>query len=77
MSDKLPVISGSKMIAILEHLSFVETSRSGSHVSFKKEAWPTLVTVPLHAELKRGTLRSIIRSAGITRDEFIRLCKEV
>lgn len=33
------------------------------------------VVVPLHRELDRGTLRAIIRQAGLTREEFLKLVK--
>ena len=44
----------------------------GSHVAMQKtdDAGTVTVPVPMHDELKRGTLRSIIRQSGIDRTEF-------
>ena len=59
----------------MEAAGFVETSRRGSHVKFTKQApdrvWVTVV--PDHREVAVGTLRSILRQAGITAEEFERL----
>ena len=44
----------------------------GSHVAMQKvdDAGTVTVPVPMHDELKRGTLRSIVRQSGIDRTEF-------
>ena len=54
---------------------YVETSQKGSHVKFVKETAEGLLTaiVPQHREVAVGTLRSVLRQAGITPDEFERL----
>ncbi|MFP6743029.1 MAG: type II toxin-antitoxin system HicA family toxin [Alphaproteobacteria bacterium] len=51
---------------------FTETSRRGSHVKFAKaiQGGTRTVIVPDHREIARGTLRSIIRQAGLTPDAF-------
>ena len=48
--------------------------RKGSHVRMKKLAEPRnlIVIIPDHKELAQGTLRSILRQAGITFEEFVR-----
>ena len=56
----------------LEALGFAEVSQKGSHVKFAKgtsEGTYTAV-VPHHREVPVGTLRSILRQAGIDPDEF-------
>ena len=59
----------------LEAAGFVEVSRRGSHVKFVRQApdrvWVAIV--PDHRELAVGTLRTIVRQAGITVEEFERL----
>jgi predicted RNA binding protein YcfA (HicA-like mRNA interferase family) len=47
--------------------------QKGSHVSLIKEGAPVVLTVPLHSELDRGTLRALIRRAGLTVEGFVRL----
>ena len=47
----------------------------GSHMVLAKDGHPAIITVPDHRELDRGTLRSIIRSAGLTVELFVELLK--
>ena len=69
---KLRVLSGDDVCRILSAHGFAEVRRRGSHVIMQKrtEERTTTVPVPLHNELRRGTLRSIIRQAGIPRAEL-------
>ena len=74
---KLPVVSGHKAIKALTKVGFEVVGRKGSHVRLKKKT-PTktyIVIVPLHPEIKTGTLKSILRQAGLTREEFIELIR--
>jgi predicted RNA binding protein YcfA (HicA-like mRNA interferase family) len=50
----------------------VEIRQRGSHIVMQKQLPDTTVTVPVpdHAELRIGTLQSIIRQSGISRSEF-------
>ena len=68
----LPVISGSACIAALAKIGYRSIRQKGSHVRLECSGRPP-VTVPIHSELDRGTLRSIIRTAEISVDEFILL----
>lgn len=72
---KLPVVSGMDVIKILAKTGFRELDQHGSHVILVKEADGRKLkpVVPLHKELAPGTLLSIIKQAGLTRDEFIKL----
>ena len=72
---KLPLVSGEKAIKSLCKSGFVVTRQKGSHVRLKKMTFegPITITVPLHEVLDRGTLKSILRTAGLSVDEFIRL----
>ena len=56
----------------LEAAGFVEAGQSGSHIKFAKttEAGTRTATVPKHREVSAGTLRSILRQAGISSEEF-------
>ena len=59
----------------LEKVGFVVIHQRGSHVKFVRESQDEVrtVMVPNHREVKIGTLRSILRHAGLTPDEFDRL----
>ena len=59
----------------LEAAGFSESSQRGSHVKFarKSEAGLRTAIVPRHREVAVGTLRSILRQAGLSVDEFEQL----
>ena len=66
---KLPRIFGSKLLKILiKHFNFRALRQRGSHVTLTNDF--IFVTVPLHKELDKGTLRAILRDCEISRDEF-------
>lgn len=74
--SKLPVISGRACIKALERAGFKFTRQRGSHISMLREDPYAQVVVPDHRELDRGTLRAIIRQAGLSVEEFIDLLKK-
>lgn len=64
--------SGKEVCAILAKHGFREVRRRGSHVVMQRvsEHGTTTVPVPDHAEIRIGTLRSIIRQSGLARSAF-------
>ncbi|MGN6373287.1 MAG: type II toxin-antitoxin system HicA family toxin [Solirubrobacteraceae bacterium] len=70
MSERLPVVSGSQLVNVLHKLGWESVRQRGSHVSLKHPDHSALLVVPLHRELKRGTLNGIMRDAGISREEL-------
>ncbi len=68
----LPLISGVEVIKRLKKSGFIATRQKGSHVRLEKYNGNKTVklTVPLHSELKKGTLNRIIKDAGLTLEEF-------
>jgi predicted RNA binding protein YcfA (HicA-like mRNA interferase family) len=64
----LPHISGAEAIRALEHLGFVVARQKGSHVMLRRGSAGCVV--PLHRELKIGTLSGVLKQAGVTTDEF-------
>ncbi|KHG40608.1 MULTISPECIES: type II toxin-antitoxin system HicA family toxin [Nostocales] len=71
--SKLPIISGLECVKALEKIGFVVDRQRGSHIIMVREEPRTTISVPDHKELDRGTLRGIIRQAGLSVDEFIEL----
>ena len=73
--SRLPSITGSEVIRVFEKLGFTEDRARGSHHVLKREGHPYLLTVPVHGNraIKPGTLRALIRLAGITVEEFTSL----
>ena len=71
--SKLPVVSGGECIKALEKIDFVLVRQRVSHITLVREEPSTQLTVPNHKTIAKGTLRSLIRDAGLTVDEFIDL----
>ena len=73
--NKLPVVSGRRCIQMLVKTGFYVKRQSGSHLILRRDNPFTQVVVPDHKVLDRGTLRAIIRQAGLSVEEFARLLK--
>lgn len=71
---KLGIISGKELCRILELHGFCAVRQRGSHVIMQKRSVETTVTVPIpmHREVRIGTLQSIIRQSGLPRSLFER-----
>ena len=69
---KLGVFSGAELCRILERNGFAEVRQRGSHVVMQKYDGLTTITVPvpMHREIRIGTLQSIIRQSGLPRILF-------
>jgi predicted RNA binding protein YcfA (HicA-like mRNA interferase family) len=67
----LPVISGRKTVRVFEALGWQVARQRGSHIIMVKDGEIATLSIPDHKEVARGTLRSLIRTAGITVDEFV------
>lgn len=72
---KLPTPSALEVIKALSSQGFQVISQKGSHIKMKKKIpdKTLVVIVPDHPEISAGTLKSIIRQAGMTDDEFVKL----
>jgi predicted RNA binding protein YcfA (HicA-like mRNA interferase family) len=70
---KLPRVSGAEAIRALGRLGFIQIRQRGSHVVLKRIGpdRDTGCVVPLHPELAIGTLRGILKQAGVAPEEFI------
>jgi predicted RNA binding protein YcfA (HicA-like mRNA interferase family) len=69
VSPALPQVSGKDTVRALERAGFEHRSTRGSHVKLRHADGRTAI-VPLHRELARGTLASVLRQAGLTAAEF-------
>lgn len=70
---RLPSLSARELVAALKRAGYFEGRQTGSHLILK-HAIRASVVVPMHAgEMKRHLAESIIRQAGFTKDEFIKL----
>lgn len=67
----LPRLSGRDAVAALAKIGFERDRQKGSHIVLRQKAPPhRRIVVPDHRELATGTLRAIVRAAGMTVDEF-------
>lgn len=67
-------MSGRQVVAALRKLGYEVDRQRGSHIVLRNVSPPhRRLAVPDHDEVARGTLRAIIRQAGLTVDEFISL----
>jgi predicted RNA binding protein YcfA (HicA-like mRNA interferase family) len=70
--SKLPVCSGQDAIRAFGKLGYKVDHQTGSHIILRH---PNLrrLTIPNHRDLAKGTLRPLIREAGITKEHFVEL----
>jgi predicted RNA binding protein YcfA (HicA-like mRNA interferase family) len=69
----LPAVSGREVVAAFQKAGFVVQRQRGSHLILTKPGHPLTLSVPDHRELKPGTLRALIRKAGLTVEGFVAL----
>jgi predicted RNA binding protein YcfA (HicA-like mRNA interferase family) len=69
----LPRIPGRECVKALGKAGFVFKRQEGSHIILRRNDPFAQLVVPDHKELDRGTLRAIIRQAGISVEEFTKL----
>lgn len=69
---RLRVLSGAEVCKLLEQNGFTRVRQKGSHAVMQRRLDDTTITVPvpLHRELRRGTLRAIIRQSQLPRSLF-------
>jgi predicted RNA binding protein YcfA (HicA-like mRNA interferase family) len=67
----LPILSGQDVVRVFGVLGWIVARQRGSHIVMTKEGEMATLSVPDHKEVARGTLRSLIRAANLTIDEFV------
>lgn len=66
---KLPRTSGTAIVKALERLGFIRVRQSGSHVIMRRGSKGCVV--PMHSEVKTGTLAGVLRQAEVSTEEFV------
>lgn len=69
----LPTLSGREVVRIFSKIGWVMVRQRGSHMILVRDGHIASLSVPDHKEVAKGTLRSLIRSSGLTTDEFVAL----
>jgi predicted RNA binding protein YcfA (HicA-like mRNA interferase family) len=67
---KLPIVSSRECINALIKVGFYVSRQKGSHINLRRDDPHAKVVIPESREMAKGTLRRIIRDAGLTVDEF-------
>ncbi|HWB03357.1 MAG TPA: type II toxin-antitoxin system HicA family toxin [Verrucomicrobiales bacterium] len=62
-------IAGREVIAALRRLGFTVQRQTGSHVQLQRDN--THVTVPMHNPVRTGTLKNVLRQAGVTMEQLL------
>jgi predicted RNA binding protein YcfA (HicA-like mRNA interferase family) len=65
--------SGREIVKALRRSGFVVDHQRGSHIFLHNPEKNTSVVVPLHRELKKGTLNNILKKAGLTQEKLKKL----
>jgi len=75
LSPKLPVVTAREVIRVAERLGFVFRRQKGSHAVYRREADRARLVVPMHSgeTIRPGTLATVLKQMGVTRDEFLEL----
>lgn len=70
MSNKLPILKGDGIVRILIKTGFRPDRKRGSHLILERNK--KIVVVPIHEgrDIPKGTLLSILKQAGITKEEL-------
>jgi predicted RNA binding protein YcfA (HicA-like mRNA interferase family) len=72
----LPILRPREIVKAFEKLGWEVVRQRGSHIILTKENHIATLSVPNHSEVARGTLRSLIATAGITIEEFLRVLRK-
>ena len=70
---RLPVVSGAEAVRALQRVGWRIDRQRGSHVVLLKAGHVASLSVPQHPELAPGTLRALVRAAGLSVEEFAAL----
>jgi predicted RNA binding protein YcfA (HicA-like mRNA interferase family) len=71
MASTVPVLSGQQVVRAFEKLGWHVARQRASHIIMIKPGEVVTLSVPDHREVARGTLRSLIRAADVTVQEFV------
>ena len=75
---KLPIISGKDLVKAFAKIGYEVDHQTGSHIILRHNIPPhRRLTIPNHKEIAKGTLRAIIRQAGLSREEFFSLMDKI
>ena len=71
MSSKYPVLPPSIIISVLHKLGFTKISQKGSHAKYRNIITNRVCIIPMHNEIAKGTLKSILEQADVSIEDFL------
>ena len=72
-ASRLSALSGRDAVRVFERDDWQLVRQSGSHMIMTKASVAAVLSIPNHRELKRGTLRGLVRKSGLSLQEFAAL----
>ena len=72
MSSKYPVLPPNKIIKTMKKLGFVKCSQKGSHAKYINYERGKVFIIPIHDEIAKGTLKSILEQGNVDLEEFLK-----
>lgn len=66
----LPNLSGKELVKVFERLGWSVARQRGSHIIMTKPGNMATLSIPDHREVAKGTLRVLIKAAGLTPEQF-------
>jgi predicted RNA binding protein YcfA (HicA-like mRNA interferase family) len=74
---KLPALSGREVVKVFQHFGWAVVRQRGSHIILVKGGHNVTLSVPDHKAVAQGTLRGLLRSAGLTVEEFVEISRQI
>ena len=72
MSSKYPVLPPEKIIKTMKKFGFYKISQRGSHAKYINDGTKKVFIIPMHNEIAKGTLKSILEQADIELEQFLK-----
>ena len=72
MSSKYPVLPPNQIINALSKVGFEKTSQKGSHAKYRNSKTQRVFIIPMHKEIAKGTLKSILEQAHVELNDFLK-----
>lgn len=72
MSSKYPILPPNEIIKVLKKFGFEKISQKGSHAKYKNYYSNRICIIPMHDEVAKGTLKSILEQANIKLEDFLK-----
>jgi predicted RNA binding protein YcfA (HicA-like mRNA interferase family) len=71
----VPGLSGQEVVQVFESFGWRLARQKGSHLIMVKQGQIATLSIPNHKQIAKGTLRSLVRSANLTMDQFVAAAK--